>query len=321
MDLKEKIHSEKKYNEEKTRVLYQFRELKLNKDVTLKSKYSTHFVRRRVKKNILNLLSLKHILDVNTKEKYVEAEGLATFSDILEATVKKGFMPAVVPDFRSITIGGAISGLGIEATSFKYGMVHENILDVEVLTGTGEILEASEKKNPDLFVTLVNSLGTLGYILKCKMKIVPVKKYVRVRLFYFSDLKRFFDFVSIKEEKTDFLDGIIFGPEKQIVMSGHFTDVIENGEKIFDIYRSSWSKYLEKTDDTEIYFFLEDYIWRWDADVFWGTKELGPIGNLFNNAFLRRTLLKPLLRSDRLLKIHHLLAYNHSLPNFFTFVF
>jgi hypothetical protein len=259
-------------------------------------------------------------LEVNTKKKFVETEGLATFSDILDATYKKGFMPAVVPDYRKITIGGAISGLGVEATSFKYGMVHENIIEAEVLTGNAEILKVSENLYPELFVGLVNSLGTLGYILKCKMRIIPVKKFIFVKLNYFDDAKKFFDFISLYDKNITFLDGIIFNSHKFVVMSGYFADSVDKDNKLFDIYKGSWSNYLERTDDKGIYFNFKDYIWRWDSDVFWGTRELGFIGKLFEMPLLRKTVLKPVLRSDRLLKIHHILAYNQSLPNFFTVI-
>ena len=36
-------------------------------------------------------------------------------------------MPAVVPQLKSITLGGAVAGVGIEATSFRYGLVHDTI--------------------------------------------------------------------------------------------------------------------------------------------------------------------------------------------------
>jgi len=48
-------------------------------------------------------------------------EGMATYAAAADACLAQGVMPAVVPQLRSITVGGAIAGVGIEATSFRHG--------------------------------------------------------------------------------------------------------------------------------------------------------------------------------------------------------
>ena len=48
--------------------------------------------------------------------------------------------PAVVPEFKSITVGGAYVGIGIASSSFKFGLVHENIIEAEVLLADGSIV-------------------------------------------------------------------------------------------------------------------------------------------------------------------------------------
>ncbi len=314
---KEKLSD--RYFFKKKKAVSDLLKLKRFGDVSLKNKYITHFVRRRRKKNKLDLLSFDRVLDVNCKKGYVEAEGLTSFLDILNRTLEQGYMPAVVPDYRNITIGGAISGLGVEATSFRYGMVHENLLQADVLTGSGKVIEVSEKKNAGLFAGLINSLGTLGYITRCKIKIIPVKKYVYVKFNYFNDVGEFFKFINKRNGNVNFLDGIIFGRHKQVVISGYFSD--KKKGKLFNIYETSWFDFLHNSKVNETYVMLKDYIWRWDADVFWGTRELGRLEKIFKIPIFRKTILRPVLRSDRLLKLHHFLAYNFGLPNFFTTFF
>jgi len=43
----------------------------------------------------------------------VEVEGMCTYEDLVDATLPFGFMPCVVPELKTITIGGAISGIGL----------------------------------------------------------------------------------------------------------------------------------------------------------------------------------------------------------------
>ena len=40
---------------------------------------------------------------------------------------------------KTITLGGAVTGLGIESTSFAWGLPHESVIEMDVLTGDGSI--------------------------------------------------------------------------------------------------------------------------------------------------------------------------------------
>ena len=60
-------------------------------------------------------------------------------------------MPAVVPQLKSITLGGAVAGVGIEATSFRHGLVHDTIVAMDILTGDGRIVTCTaENEHRDL---------------------------------------------------------------------------------------------------------------------------------------------------------------------------
>ncbi len=300
------------YAEKKRQTLQLFQEVKKSKGVSLKPKKNTHFLRRRSKPNPLNLLAFNQVINVNTKEKYVEVEGLACFYDIVNQTLPHGYMPAVVPELRSITIGGAISGLGVEASSFKYGLVHENVVEIDVLTGNGDVVTVSEKQHRDLFVTLPNSLGTLGYVLKCKMNLIPVKKYVRVEFLRYNTAKECFAAMEkiASEQEIDFLEGVVFDPQHFVLVCGTFTDHLPATERLYDVYNQAWYRYVADIDHSHAYLTVKSFLWRWDPDVYWGTDQKGLLGKVLNNALLRHTVLKPLLRSDYLIRFRQSLRYH-----------
>ncbi len=63
-----------------------------------------------------------------------------------------GLAPFVVPQLKTITLGGAVTGLGIESTSFRNGLPHESVLEMDILTGSGEIVTATpDGEHADLF--------------------------------------------------------------------------------------------------------------------------------------------------------------------------
>ena len=71
--------------------------------------------------------------EIDPEGRIAEVEGMTTFEDFTDAALLKGMRPPVVPELKTITVGGAVSGLGIEASSFKHGLVHETVEEMEIL--------------------------------------------------------------------------------------------------------------------------------------------------------------------------------------------
>ncbi|HEY5899838.1 MAG TPA: FAD-binding protein, partial [Burkholderiales bacterium] len=71
---------------------------------------------------------------------FVDAEGMITYEDLTRACLERGAMPAVVPQLKTITLGGAVAGVGIESSSHRYGLVHDTMLELEVLLGDGRVV-------------------------------------------------------------------------------------------------------------------------------------------------------------------------------------
>src|SRR5437016_14264855 len=124
-------------------------------------------------------IDLKHfdgVLNVDRKAGVVEAEGMTTFFDLADATLAEGAVPCVVPQLKSITLGGAVAGVGIEASSFRFGLVHDSMLALEVLTGDGRIVVCTpDNEHRDLFYGFPNSYGTLGYALSVTARLQEIK--------------------------------------------------------------------------------------------------------------------------------------------------
>src|SRR4029078_12507621 len=124
-------------------------------------------------KHLLDVRAFDHVLAVDPSGQWVEAEGMAPFEEIVASTLAAGVMPAVVPQLKTITLGGAAAGVGIEASSFRHGLVHESLLEMDVLTGRREVVTCRpDNEHADLFFGFPNSYGTLGYALKLRAKTV-----------------------------------------------------------------------------------------------------------------------------------------------------
>src|SRR5437763_11405530 len=122
------------------------------------------------------------VLSVDVEGRTADVGGMTTYEDLVDATLPHGLMPLVVPELKTITLGGAVTGLGIESTSFRNGMPHESVLEMEILTGDGRVVTARPVgEHADLFHGFPNSYGTLGYLLRAQIELQPVHPYVHLR--------------------------------------------------------------------------------------------------------------------------------------------
>ena len=220
----------------------------------------------------LDVGDFRHVLEVDRAGGWVDVEGMTPYETLADATLAHGVMPCVVPQLKSITIGGAVAGVGIEASSFRHGLVHETMLELEVLTGGGEVVVArADNEHRDLFYGFPNSYGTLGYALRVKAQTVPVKPFVRLEHVRHADPEGFFrDLAAACASAADFVDGVVFGPDELVTTVGRFVDTAPytsdyTYERIY--YRSLRSR-------KEDFLSTRDFIWRWDTDWFWCSKNL-----------------------------------------------
>ena len=236
----------------------------------------------------IDLTGFDQVVSLDPERGTVECEGMTSYADLVDATLAGGVMPCVVPELKSITLGGAAAGVGIESSSFRYGLVHETLNEIDVLLADGSLVTCTpENEHHELFFGFPNSYGTLGYALRLVAKTLPVKRYVRLEHVRYSDADRYFEALARAcEGDADFVDGTVFSGGEMVLSIGRFADeapwTSDYGyEHIY--YRSI----REKSQD---FLTVRDYLWRWDTDWFWCSE----------NVFAQNPLVRRLLGRKRL---------------------
>jgi FAD/FMN-containing dehydrogenase len=221
----------------------------------------------------LDLRGFNHVIHVDAAGATIDAEGMATYEDIVAASLACGVLPAVVPELKTITLGGAAAGVGIEASSFRYGLVHESVIEFDVLTGGGRVLTCRpDNAHQDLFFGLANSYGTLGYALKLRIRAVAAKPFVAIGHRRFTDMDRYFAALGNQcRDGADFVDGVAFGPGEFYLNTGRF---VASAPCVSD-YTFENIYYRSIRERESDFLTAADFIWRWDTDWFWCSKNLG----------------------------------------------
>jgi FAD/FMN-containing dehydrogenase len=249
----------------------------------------------------IDVRAFHHVLNVDTEHRVADVEGMTTYEELADETLKFGLLPTVVPQLKTITIGGAISGLGIESSSFKYGLVHETVEEMEILLGDGSTIVCSATRNPDLFYGFPNSYGTLGYVLRLKVKLIPAMRYVKLTHTRFAEPAKFFAQIETlcSGSAFDYIDGVVFDGGEMYITTGEFTDdapFLSDYTYMKVFYQSIRRREVD-------YLTAHDYIWRWDTDWFWCSKHF-----FVQHAPVRLLATKWLLNSktyQRIMRLSH----------------
>ncbi|HEU0102219.1 MAG TPA: FAD-binding oxidoreductase [Mycobacteriales bacterium] len=246
----------------------------------------------------LDVTGLAGVLAVDPVSRTADVLGMTTYEDLVDATLAHGLVPLVVPQLKTITLGGAVTGVGIESSSFRNGTPHESVLEIEVLTGDGRIVTARpDNEHRDLFFSFPNSYGTLGYALRLVIELEPVRPYVALRHERFGSVdaltERLREVCGAREH--DFVDGVWFGPQECYLTLGSYVDAPPGPVSDYtgmDIYYRSIQR---RTADVLT---TRDYLWRWDTDWFWCSRAFG-----VQRPAVRRLVPKRWLRSDSYWKV------------------
>ena len=138
---------------------------------------------------VVSLRNLNQIYEIGQDAVWVDAG--VTWSDLLEATLQKGLTPPIFTDYIHLSVGGTLSVGGVGAQSFRVGAQVDNVLALEVVTGTGEVMHCSPNENRDLFDAVRAGLGQFGIISKAQIRLVKAPTMAR----YFRLLARDLDVV------------------------------------------------------------------------------------------------------------------------------
>ena len=269
----------------------------------------------------LDVTGLTDVIAVDPLARTADVSGMCTYEDLVAATLPYGLSPLVVPQLKTITLGGAVTGLGIESASFRNGLPHESVLELDILTGGGEIVTAGRDQHPDLFHAFPNSYGTLGYSVKLKIELEPVLPFVAMRHLRFDSLT---DLVSTMERIIDtrdhdgtavhYLDGVVFSATESYLCLG--TQTATPGPVSDYTGRDIYYRSIQNIDHDRLT--IADYLWRWDTDWFWCSRAFGAqhplVRRLWPRRYRRSSFYWKLIGYDQRFHIADRIEKHHGRP-------
>ncbi|KAK2807978.1 hypothetical protein FQN50_005060 [Emmonsiellopsis sp. PD_5] len=279
---------------------------------------------------LVDTSSLNRILHIDKHAATALVEPKVSMDQLVAATLPHGLIPPVVMEFPGITVGGAFAGLAGESSSFRWGLFDKTVRWVEVVLGDGEVVGASAEENADLFYGMIGAMGTVGVVTALEVRLVTARRFVEVTYWPVEGAGEAGRVVRREMGRgpgvVDYVDGILFGGGRGLVMAGRLTDEITadgGGVKRFTRAWDDWF-YTHAEAVCERAFAkqkqvrgpivetvpLVDYLFRYDRGAFWA----GARGfNYFHIPFNRftRWLFNGLMHTRTLYHALHRSGFSH----------
>jgi cytokinin dehydrogenase len=159
---------------------------------------------------VIDMAALSEIHEINAGDALVDAG--VRWIDLLEATVPLGKSPPTLTDYIEISVGGTLSVGGIGGQAFQHGLQVDNILELEVVTGRGQVVTCSPTHRPALFNAIRAGLGQFAIVVRARVRLVDVPPMVRTYTAVYPDAASLTtDQVTlIQEGRFDYVEGAAF---------------------------------------------------------------------------------------------------------------
>jgi FAD/FMN-containing dehydrogenase len=118
---------------------------------------------------------LDHYINFDAQQGILQCEAGLSLHQVLNCIIPKGWFLPVTPGSGYVTIGGAVASDVHGKNHHISGTFGDHVISVELLLGTGEVLQVSRTQHPELFHATCGGMGLTGVILSVSVKLKAIQ--------------------------------------------------------------------------------------------------------------------------------------------------
>jgi cytokinin dehydrogenase len=151
---------------------------------------------------------LSEVRDIDEASLMAVCQGGVTWRTLLGGCAQLGLSPPVLTNNLDVTVGGTLSTAGLGVASWREGTQADNCVELEVVTGDGEIMRCSHQVNRELFDAVRAGMGLFGVITEARLKLRRQKTGYRSFYLLYDDLPALLNDCQLlmNEERFDYLE-------------------------------------------------------------------------------------------------------------------
>jgi cytokinin dehydrogenase len=137
---------------------------------------------------ILDIKSLNRVVTLDAAHENVLVEGGILWGDLVDTLLPQSLVPPVLTNNLNVTVSGTLSVAGLGVASHRYGTQADQCVELEVVTGTGELVTCSPQQNSALFDAVRAGFGQFGIIVKARLRLRRAKSHFRSYFLLYDEL-------------------------------------------------------------------------------------------------------------------------------------
>ena len=123
---------------------------------------------------LLDLTRMRRILAWDPQTGIITVEPGVTIQQLWQYAIEDGWWPSVVSGTMFPTLGGAAAMNIHGKNNFKAGPIGDHILEFELMTPSGAVINCSRDQNADLFYAAIGGFGMLGVMTRLTLQLKKV---------------------------------------------------------------------------------------------------------------------------------------------------
>jgi len=193
---------------------------------------------------LLDMTGMSRVLHIDKDAMTVRTEAGIFWHGLAEELRRHELDYLSAPLNMTSSVGGTIGVGGIDVNSSKHGCSADQVISLQVITPTGDIVECSDELNAELFQRVILGYGQFGVICEATLKIREFTP-MRMHYFYYRSLRcAVEDLMQVDRKGVADYSGILTMMDKAITLLVAF-DSSEREASFFKNYRNQLRGYGE----------------------------------------------------------------------------
>ncbi|MCB9744654.1 MAG: FAD-binding oxidoreductase [Alphaproteobacteria bacterium] len=155
---------------------------------------------------ILDMQHMQRVLSWDKDTGVIEVEPGVTVRQLWQHVLADGWWPPVVSGTAAPTLGGAVAMNIHGKNHFRMGGIGDHVLDLDLVTPSGQRLTLSRDQDPELFHGVISGFGMLGAITRVRIQMKKVySDKLRVWQVSAPDLRAQTQYFDEYKDRSDYL--------------------------------------------------------------------------------------------------------------------